>query len=61
MTPEQIDLIRTARGLGVPWVKIARHLECSVDDCRRAIGMPVAPRTVAMAKTKRRKSPGKLF
>lgn len=61
MTPEQVDLIRTARGLGVPWRKIAKHLECSVDDCRRAIGMPVAPRTFTATKTKRQKIPGKLF
>lgn len=61
MTPEQVDLIRTARGLGVPWIKIAKHIECSVDDCWRAIGMPVVPRTVETTKTESRKNPGKLF
>ncbi len=52
MTPEQVDLIRTARGLGVPWPEIAKYVECSVDDCRRAIGLPVAEPPAADAKRK---------
>jgi len=40
MTPEQIAFIRTARGAGVPWAKIAKHIGRSVAECRSAIGLP---------------------
>jgi hypothetical protein len=44
LSPDQIDMIRTARGCNVPWEKIARHLETSVDTCRAAIGLPARPK-----------------
>lgn len=40
MTPEQIDFIRTARGVGVPWETIAKKMQKTVQECRSAIGMP---------------------
>jgi hypothetical protein len=32
--------IRTARSLWIPWPAIAQHMNMTVDDCRRAIGLP---------------------
>lgn len=40
MTPEHIDTIRTLRAYGIPWKKIAEQLDCTVQECRDAIGMP---------------------
>jgi len=40
MSAEQIAFIRTARGAGVSWRKIAGHTGHSVSECRSAIGLP---------------------
>jgi len=40
MTAEQIAFICTARGAGVPWAKIAKHVGHTVSECRAAIGLP---------------------
>jgi len=47
MTADEIAFIRTARGGGVPWQKIAKHIGRSVQDCRAAIGLPTYAKEAA--------------
>lgn len=40
MSPEDIQTIRDLRGCGIAWKTVASTLQKSVDECRRAIGLP---------------------
>jgi len=43
LSPDEVEAVRQLRGFAVAWEVVAARLGRSVEQCRRAIGMPAPP------------------